>query len=35
MTVGFPKRGCEEVSDALVMGAKGMSGFDNCNGGNK
>lgn len=35
MTVDFSKRGCQAVSDALVMAAKGMSGFDSCNGGNK
>lgn len=35
MTVSFPKLGCQEVSDALVVAAKGMSGFDSCNGGNK
>ena len=35
MAVSFSKSGCQEVSDALVIAAKGMSGFDSCSGGNK
>lgn len=35
MTMVFPKSFCEEVSGALVTAAEGMTGFDNCNGGNK
>eukprot|EP00752_Nemacystus_decipiens_P007034 g6310.t1 len=35
MTMVFPKNFCDEVSGALVSAAEGMTGFDNCNGGNK
>lgn len=35
MTIAFPKNSCSEVAEAIVSSAKGMMGFDNCNGGNK
>lgn len=31
----FPESDCDSVKEQMVAAAKSMSGFDNCNGGNK